>query len=1101
MDSRRSTAAQFFLEEEQTEKFTSTQDKIVELINQATLMTASQPKVNSLKQVQELIIHKEPDLLDNFLDEMLAFQHDKSIDVRVFVVSFIEEACKKDQDIFPQVIENFSMMLEDENVSVVKRVIQSATQLYRVALAWCCRAKMVTELMESTWVCLNDLKDRIVALLNSDNDGVRTQTVKFMESLVTVQSYPEPNKPKKGENDVSLDDIPNGHKFLKLRKLEEEGKKVFEMLIQFHGSPCVTSVNLMACMGSLTTIVKNRSEFAHKVIEAFEALHGNMPPTLAKSQVSSVRKHLKLQLLSLVKLPSTAEFHSRMSTLLLDLGASEQEVLKILPKPEDLKKRARPEEASAHVAKRLKLEALDDQGSSKETEEAKSVKLSTSMAIDITTNHFVPKLVNENVVDIVLLSMVNLPDVMPPNFQSNYTPIAAAGTTTQIEHMARLLATQITAAEMGPGFDEMKQKAVDLDEDKSQKLTLSSIKKEDSQLPALPTVSQTKLAKRQTVRNVSLKEITKPLVPAKSEIFATEALRRILKTERAAAIGGVASARMKIIAWLTTNFNHHAMNMVQEYILEDVRNRTDLLFTWLYEEYSNYQGFGQLSDSLQRAGSDQYERVLSCVLSGLLERCEHKDREVLLVRIFNEAPLITDSAVSILKSFCQDESHVQVGISILKDLVTKRPTKQMDFLRVLLDLTGHDKSEVRNYAIKTIKQLHERGELKTSIEDHALLSLRLLLLPDPPPQLFGESLGRPEVVDHWSDEIARVCLHLYLVLLPINHKLVHDLAQVYVTTSPDIKRMILRVLENPVKGMGMDSPELLTLVESCPKGAETLVTRIIHILTDKAPPSAALVARVRDLYHKRVPDVRFLIPVLNGLTKKEVVAALPKLIKLNPVVVKEVFNRLLGGHNDSGAGYTNPLTPSELLVALHNIDSSKCDMKTIIKATSLCFGEKHIYTQEVLAVVMQQLMDQNPMPTLLMRTVLQSLSLYPRLIGFVMNILQRLILKQVWRQKKVWEGFIKCCQRTKPQSYQVLLQLPVAQLYNVFEICPELREPLLDHVNSFTMNQKAHVPQSIMDVLTGEWKPEKVTVKTEPMEVTVKVEPPADIPEAVSTSN
>ena len=31
-----------------------------------------------------------------------------------------------------------------------------------------------------------------------------------------------------------------------------------------------------------------------------------------------------------------------------------------------------------------------------------------------------------------------------------------------------------------------------------------------------------------------------------------------------------------------------------------------------------------------------------------------------------------------------------------------------------------------------------------------------------------------------------------------------------------------------------------------------------------------------------------------GFMQKEVVAALPKLIKLNPVVVKEVFNRLLG---------------------------------------------------------------------------------------------------------------------------------------------------------------------------------------------------------------
>lgn len=64
-------------------------------------------------------------------------------------------------------------------------------------------------------------------------------------------------------------------------------------------------------------------------------------------------------------------------------------------------------------------------------------------------------------------------------------------------------------------------------------------------------------------------------------------------------------------------------------------------------------------------------------------------------------------------------------------------------------------------------------------------------------------------------------------------------------------------------------------------------------------------------------------------------------------------------------------------------------------ATNLCFGEKNVYTSEVLAVVMQQLMDQNPLPMLLMRTVIQSLTMYPRLGGFVMNILSRLIMKQV----------------------------------------------------------------------------------------------------------
>ena len=104
----------------------------------------------------------------------------------------------------------------------------------------------------------------------------------------------------------------------------------------------------------------------------------------------------------------------------------------------------------------------------------------------------------------------------------------------------------------------------------------------------------------------------------------------------------------------------------------------------------------------------------------------------------------------------------------------------------------------------------------------------------------------------------------------------------------------------------------------------------MSVMSITATPSPELVERVRDLYHKRVSDVRFLIPVLTGLTKKEVIAALPKLIKLNPVVVKEVFNRLLGVQ-DTDADYQSPVTPVELLIALHNIDLNKCDMKTVIK--------------------------------------------------------------------------------------------------------------------------------------------------------------------------
>ncbi|OWK49917.1 Symplekin, partial [Lonchura striata] len=156
--------------------------------------------------------------------------------------------------------------------------------------------------------------------------------------------------------------------------------------------------------------------------------------------------------------------------------------------------------------------------------------------------------------------------------------------------------------------------------------------------------------------------------------------------------------------------------------------------------------------------------------------------------------------------------------------------------------------------------MYEKEQLREYVEKFALNYLQLLVHPNPPSVLFGADKDT-EVAAPWTEETIKQCLYLYLALLPHNHKLIHELASVYTEAIADIKRTVLRVIEQP----------------------------------------------------------------------KEVIQALPKLIKLNPIVVKEVFNRLLGTQHGDGASAVSPLNPGELLIALHNIDSSKCDMKSIIK--------------------------------------------------------------------------------------------------------------------------------------------------------------------------
>lgn len=1084
----------------------TTSERVVDLLNQAALMTTDD-KLTVLKQVQELIINKDPSLLDNFLDEMIAFQTDKSIEVRKFVIGFIEEACKRDNELLLRLIANLNMLLKDDSVNVVKKAILTLTQLYKVTLQWLVRSKAVTERQEACWDLVTQMKGDVLALLDSENDGVRTHAIKFTESLIITLSprTSDSDVPKRQEGDTSLDKVPKDHSYIRYDTLCEEGKNALERLLKFMVHPAISSINLTTALGSLATIARQRPMFMSEVVQAYETLHANLPPTLAKSQVSSVRKNLKLHLVAVLKHPCSLEFQGQISTLLLDLGMPQSEITRSTPAPREQRKRPRHEQYTE--GKKVKMEpALIEDDEDKEEPAPLSVPKPAAVpvaqsAIDLTAEFLHPLLNPENVANLVLISMVYLPDVMPASFQATYTPVESAGTDAQIKHLARLMATQMTAAGIGPGLEQCKAREDDAGKEEGsedgpgakdqlikrkfpavmvgQAISVVGGYTEKTPAEAAPAVkrlpepilptTQTKMAGASGRKKVfRLSDVVQPLSEAQIEKLTSRAVKRILHSEKSIAQSGMSHVRVKLLSRLVTQFEGMMKEDVLEFILDDIRTRSDLAFSLLYQEYNSY--LSQLPSGLL----DSYDHCLYTLLSGLQEKPEQRDG--LFTKLVLEAPVITESALEVIRRYCEDESRVYLGMTTLKELIIKRPSRQFQYLHVLLDLSSHEKEKVRTTALAFLKRMYEKDQLRDYIEKFALNYMQLLVHPNPPSLLFGADKDT-EVAAPWTEDTVRQCLFLYLSLLPLNHRLVHELASVYTEAIADIKRSVLRAIEQPIRGMGMNSPELLLLVENCPKGAETLVTRCLHILTDKVPPSPELVERVRDLYHKRVPDVRFLIPVINGLEKNEVIQALPKLIKLNPIVVKEVFNRLLGTQHSEGSSSVSPLTPGDLLIALHNIDSTKCDMKSIIKATNLCFGERNVYTSEVLAVVMQQLMEQSPLPMLLMRTVIQSLTMYPRLGGFVMNILSRLIVKQVWKYPKVWEGFVKCCQRTKPQSYSVLLQLPPAQLTSVFERCPEMREPLLQHVHSFTPHQQAHIPASIMLVLEGEKKPEPKPVE------------------------
>jgi len=82
--------------------------------------------------------------------------------------------------------------------------------------------------------------------------------------------------------------------------------------------------------------------------------------------------------------------------------------------------------------------------------------------------------------------------------------------------------------------------------------------------------------------------------------------------------------------WIRKNGNCCIVEFIA-YVFADLRNRGDLAFAWMYQEYANMQGYNVLSVAPDKQSAVGYDSCLTRLLTGLLERPDHKEGSVLIV--------------------------------------------------------------------------------------------------------------------------------------------------------------------------------------------------------------------------------------------------------------------------------------------------------------------------------------------------------------------------------------------------------------------------------------------------------------------------------------
>ena len=62
------------------------------------------------------------------------------------------------------------------------------------------------------------------------------------------------------------------------------------------------------------------------------------------------------------------------------------------------------------------------------------------------------------------------------------------------------------------------------------------------------------------------------------------------------------------------------------HVLEDLRGRSDLIFSWLYEEYSNSAGFSNFGQVIRSTAS--YDQLFCMLISALMVRPDFRDGQM-----------------------------------------------------------------------------------------------------------------------------------------------------------------------------------------------------------------------------------------------------------------------------------------------------------------------------------------------------------------------------------------------------------------------------------------------------------------------------------------
>lgn len=503
--------------------------------------------------------------------------------------------------------------------------------------------------------------------------------------------------------------------------------------------------------------------------------------------------------------------------------------------------------------------------------------------------------------------------------------------------------------------------------------------------------------------------------------------------------------------------------MLFNYIVAEFKARSHLASLWLNEEWHN--------DSVQLKASASARQNFDYWAREIIEATARKSDKDSFSQFVLDLPEIPSNLFDLLGEIAADKDRMPTAMAILRPVIELRIPLRDQAMSVLLHLMTHPSEPTRKGAIHTIRRWWPDVEpMASRIRAYATTSLKRLAkageesTSDPAMEELGPYLPPTPTLPADKNEITQY-VESSLALSVKDPSFLEPLFETYSKMDSTVQDALHELLTRPIQAMGPNA-KLLGYLKSYPEGAERLVLRILNIFIESGRPTPSVFTLVKTLIADRGADARFLMLIISEMDKPEIVKHLPKLVDTlngtaeNRALVRQMFTSIveipqLTNTNQVREAQSRLLTPKELMIQLHDMET-EVGLPKAKEAISVCFNMPEIFKSEVLASVMQHYLDAKALPMLFLWTVLQAVATYKHLAAWVSTtLLSRLITKKVWTDRQLWNGFILCAERTEPNSFDALLQLPKEQLRDLVEKRPAMKPKLRDWLTKKAGKNKA----------------------------------------------